>query len=576
MSKDIKKTQNDLQKSQKQDNSALQKNYKNDTSQSQTKNDKNPTLETEEKNNLNKESSFNKKDANEIRKENEKSPFEDNENVEIPDNNNSDKKQILENLIKKQHERKLRFEKEKEKAKKKLILTRNILIIIGIVALIYFAGVILFFNFTYPNTYIGDSNISFINNDLIQERLNTNSSEYKLEITGENLSFSVDGPSINYSFNSEDVKNKVLKKKNPYLWPIQIFQTRDFQNIAVVSYDESALSREITAKIEEHNVSAVQPINATLNVDGVNKTVTVTPETKGNTFNIEAVFNYAKSYVSTSKSKLQVSDDCQILPLLVSNDARMTQAVNNAKIYLNTVISFKMGGVPAGSINSTNFGPWMELNSDYSIILNQKSLYSWTTSMSSTYNTVGKNRTITTPYGKTITLSSNTGWAIDKDALASEVSQKITTGTECSCDIPCSSTFGTYVAPGRDEVGSRYIAIDLSTQHVRMYDNNNLIWESDCVSGAPKTPTNVGFFKIGWMQSPSILRADDGSYNAPVSYWMQFDGGIGFHDATWQSAFGGNRWKEGYGSHGCINLPLGAAGSLYNLVHVGDIVIVHN
>ena len=49
---------------------------------------------------------------------------------------------------------------------------------------------------------------------------------------------------------------------------------------------------------------------------------------------------------------------------------------------------------------------------------------------------------------------------------------------------------------------------------------------------------------------------------------------IGFHDASWQTEFGGDRWIE-YGSHGCINLDLGTAQSLYSLCVSGDIVVVH-
>ena len=43
-------------------------------------------------------------------------------------------------------------------------------------------------------------------------------------------------------------------------------------------------------------------------------------------------------------------------------------------------------------------------------------------------------------------------------------------------------------------------------------------------------------------------------YETPVAYWMPFNGGIGFHDATWQSSFGGNRYLS-HGSHGCVNMP---------------------
>ena len=57
---------------------------------------------------------------------------------------------------------------------------------------------------------------------------------------------------------------------------------------------------------------------------------------------------------------------------------------------------------------------------------------------------------------------------------------------------------------------------------------------------------------------------------------MPFDGNaIGFHDATWQAAFGGTRYKSGFGSHGCVNLSYSKAQELYGIIQVGDVVIVH-
>ena len=54
-------------------------------------------------------------------------------------------------------------------------------------------------------------------------------------------------------------------------------------------------------------------------------------------------------------------------------------------------------------------------------------------------------------------------------------------------------------------------------------------------------------------------------YETQVTYWMPFNGGIGFHDATWQAYFGGDRYTYA-GSHGCINMPLDAAATLYSII----------
>ncbi len=47
-------------------------------------------------------------------------------------------------------------------------------------------------------------------------------------------------------------------------------------------------------------------------------------------------------------------------------------------------------------------------------------------------------------------------------------------------------------------------------------------------------------------------------YETPVKYWMPFNGGVGFHDASWQTTFGGSSYQTN-GSHGCVNMPYDVA-----------------
>jgi lipoprotein-anchoring transpeptidase ErfK/SrfK len=64
-------------------------------------------------------------------------------------------------------------------------------------------------------------------------------------------------------------------------------------------------------------------------------------------------------------------------------------------------------------------------------------------------------------------------------------------------------------------------------------------------------------------------------YESPVTYWMQFNGGIGLHDAAgWRSTYGGSIYYYS-GSHGCVNLPLDLAQTLYETFDVGTPVIVY-
>lgn len=118
-----------------------------------------------------------------------------------------------------------------------------------------------------------------------------------------------------------------------------------------------------------------------------------------------------------------------------------------------------------------------------------------------------------------------------------------------------------------------YADVNLTTQKMIYVKNGELILETDIVTGAPSMKTPTGTFRIIGKQSPAVLRGP--GYASPVTYWMPFtSSGVGFHDATWQSRFGGD-WYTSHGSHGCVNMPLAAARTLYGKISTGDTVKVH-
>ena len=124
--------------------------------------------------------------------------------------------------------------------------------------------------------------------------------------------------------------------------------------------------------------------------------------------------------------------------------------------------------------------------------------------------------------------------------------------------------------------GLTYIDISIEKQRGILFENGRKVMESACVTGTPnrERATHYGSFRINYKQRNRILRGSQKLYEAFVSYWMPFDGGIGLHDATWRGSFGGNIYKSN-GSHGCINLPPAFAKQLYERVTVGMPVYVH-
>lgn len=94
------------------------------------------------------------------------------------------------------------------------------------------------------------------------------------------------------------------------------------------------------------------------------------------------------------------------------------------------------------------------------------------------------------------------------------------------------------------------------------YKDGKKILESDFVSGnvSKGYTTPPGLFSLTYKQRDATLKGQ--GYASPVKFWMPFNGGIGFHDASWRNTFGGTIYKKN-GSHGCVNMPYAAAKTLF-------------
>jgi hypothetical protein len=145
-----------------------------------------------------------------------------------------------------------------------------------------------------------------------------------------------------------------------------------------------------------------------------------------------------------------------------------------------------------------------------------------------------------------------------------------------------SKTGGERMAPydegieGTTDLGGSYVEVDLDGQHLWVYREGEVAAEGDICSGDVATgcATPEGLYTIKSKQTDRWLNGED--YHDWVSYWMPFNGGVGLHDATWRSdkEFGGDVYLEN-GSHGCINMPLDLAKTVYENVEVGSYVILY-
>ena len=242
--------------------------------------------------------------------------------------------------------------------------------------------------------------------------------------------------------------------------------------------------------------------------------------------------------------------------------------------YRSTTVTYTLGSttevIDAGTIET-----WLQITDD-SLNIDQEAVKSYVQNLAAKYNTIYVPRTFHTSYGNDVTVSDNEyGFQIDQDGEVQQLLTDLASGTAVTRD-PVYSISGMQ-RNGADDLNGSYIEVSLDNQHLWLYKDGALVTETDIVSGAPKAgrETYRGAWPIAYKASPYNLSSQEYGYNVKVNYWMPFVYGQGLHDASWQSSFGGNRYKSGAGSHGCINLPTDQAALIYNTIDGGYPIIIY-
>ena len=211
---------------------------------------------------------------------------------------------------------------------------------------------------------------------------------------------------------------------------------------------------------------------------------------------------------------------------------------------------------------------------DHQYVLDPEFLTSYAERLAAKYDTQGQPKRFTTSYGNTITLyQGNYGWKLNVSKTAALIEETSKTYTRKTIN-PVWDHEGKSLNEETD-IGDSYVEVDLVNQKVWLYKNGKQLLETDCVTGTYGTDrqTPGGVYSIYYRQSPAVLNGP--GYSSPVTYWMAFNGGIGLHDASWRSEFGGDIFRTS-GSHGCVNLPLEAAKIIYEETDKGYPVVCYN
>ena len=454
-------------------------------------------------------------------------------------------------------------------------------VIIGAGVAAYIGVSTYFTSHFFMNTEINGHDFSMKTTADVKEYMQQQVQGYKLTILEKNnQSDSITGEDISLEYKeSKDIEN-ALKAQNAFMWPKSFFVKNSSETTVEVSYDRDALERLI-AELQAVKAEQVPPVSAYPKYNGTE--YEVEPEVTGTQVDMDMLREKVHQYISEFQTELDMdAERCYALPKYTSESGDVRAACNEMNQYLQASITYSMDQPVV--VDKTLTANWVSVDENMQVTFDEGAVREWLREFGRQYDTVGKTRTITSPYGKTVEVSGGTyGWSVDEDAEYPALLASIKNG-EVVTREPIYVAGQTAASRGPQDWGSTYAEVDLSAQHMWYIVDGGVALDTDVVTGVP-TPdkeTPSGVYSILEKELNSTLVGEivpstgQPEYRTVVAFWMRVTwSGIGFHDATWQPAFGGSLYANGAGSHGCINMPYDQASALYNMMPVGTPVIIH-
>ncbi|MDE5802729.1 MAG: L,D-transpeptidase/peptidoglycan binding protein [Lachnospiraceae bacterium] len=409
--------------------------------------------------------------------------------------------------------------------------------------------------------------------DKIQQWYADNYSLKLLDREGEEI-MEVLPSDVQMVFPVEEELSKILEGQNAYKWFIYVFSEEGETREIVISpqYDMAKLQRLLEQRGLFDVSRGEAPQDAYISeYQEELKQFVIVPEREGTVLEQEITIACAAEALIGMQDSLDLYEaGCFKTAEITADNEQLKKRLEALNRVVGTCITYDWNGTQE-ILDGELIHQWMVLDGE-EITLDEEQVAAYVAQMAKEYDTYGKKRKFVTTSGLTLTLPSGAyGWKTNRSAETEALIELILAGAVTERE-PIYTSEGW--VKGEDDIGDSYVEINLTDQHLYLYIDGEMVLETDFVSGnaANGNSTPAGVFGLTYKTRNAVLRGPD--YETPVSYWMPFNGNIGMHDATWRRSFGGDIYLTN-GSHGCINLPLKMAKTIYEYMSTGFPVICY-
>lgn len=445
------------------------------------------------------------------------------------------------------------------------VITVTSLILIGL----YIRNVVYFNNKLLPNTIIYGINCSSKSpdeaNKLLRDKLSNTTYSIKEKDT-ENFSFSGSEIGLNRDFTNQ--LKTIVDDQNSLGWFISsLGKKNNYEKLTNVIFNDDTFNTYLTnVNFNKGNRTTSQDAR----IDKTNDSFTIVEEVYGNTIDVKVATEKIKEAILNDTTAIDISD-YYIKPSILKNNANLLASLAKANKMKDIKVDY-LFGTRVETVSAADKMSWLTFTGT-SVDFDKEKIRTYIVALGNKYNTCGSTRSFQSTTNGLINVSGGLyGFYILTDSETEELYNLLSQGK----DISRAPIFeGTPIPNSSNDIGTTYVEINKAAQHMWFYKNGALVVDTDVVTGTTDGvhDTPLGVHYVLYKESPAILRGP--GYAAPVSYWMPLTwDGVGIHDATWRSAFGGNIYTYD-GSHGCINTPYGAVQTIFDNIDAETPVIIY-
>lgn len=467
----------------------------------------------------------------------------------------------------------------KEKGHSLSALQKRLLIIagcvVGVLVLIYLGISVFFMNRFLFRTTLNGMDVSSMTAAAVEEKEASGVAAYELKITCRDGSvYTLYGTDFSLEEQWDDGIVKLAKSQSGFAWIGSLFSDTSLELEGLIVYDAEELENALNELDFMQAENQVAAIDASVSEYSAADGYTLVPSEEGTQIDEEMLLGVLDAAIMALSEEVDLAESgCYLEAEIQDDDATLLATIDELNSYVKAQIIYTVGD-DTWQLDGGTICEWLSVTDDGQVVLDEDAIAEYVSALADQYNTCYSSKTLDTSYGKTVTITNiHYGWKVDTDTETEQLISEIKAGESVTRDLNYSMTANSHSG---NDYGNSYVEINLTAQHLYLYNEGALVLETDFVSGkatSADTITPTGAFTVTYTQRDAILNGD--GYSTPVSFWMPFYGNYGMHDATWRSSFGGTIYKTN-GSHGCVNLPYSAAQTIYNTISKGWPVLIYN